>query len=65
MTLPLLSEAAVLVAVDRGIAFMVATRGMRLDSDADLLGLTVRLPTLGLEDGIPLAATVLTDREGV
>lgn len=63
-TLPLLSVAADAVVVDRGIALMVATRGMRLESDADLLGETVRL-TLGLEDGIALAATVLTDREGV
>lgn len=61
VTLPLLSVPA---AAARGIAFIVVTRGMRLDKEADLLGETVRLPTLGLDEGMPLAA-VLAAREGV
>lgn len=49
----------------RGMAFMVATRGMRLDSDADLDGEAVRLPTLGLEAATPGVPMVLAVREGV
>lgn len=65
ITLPLTSEDAVLAAVDRGIVFMVATRGMRLESEADFVGETVREPMLGLDEGIPLAAVILVGREGV
>ena len=65
MTLPLLSIVAPPVAADRGIAFMVVTRGMRLESDVDLLGEAVRLLTLGLDEGTPPAPTFLADRDGV
>lgn len=65
ITLPPLSVVENAVTVGRGMAFIVATRGMRLESEEDLLGDTVRLPTLGLEEGTPLATAVRTEREGV
>ncbi len=62
-TLPLLSEVAGPLAVDLGIAFMVVTLGILLDNDAGLEGEAVRLPTLGLDEGTLLRATVFAVRK--